>query len=635
MPPFDSPRLIADIGSTFARFALETAPGVFSAQTSLRCADHAEFRAAVRAYLDTLPPGQTVEHAAVAIANPVEGDRVRMTHHPWEFSIETTRQQLQLDTLVVVNDFTALAMSLPRLDARDRRQVGGGQAVPRSVIGLIGAGSGLGVSGLIPAGDSWIAFGSEGGHATFSPQDEREIAVLRHAWKQFKHVSFERLLSGAGLTLMYQALAELAGKRAERLSEHEITRRAVAGIDPVCGETLELFCALLGTSAANLAVTLGASGGIYVGGAIVAQLGNYFDRSPFRARFEAKGRFSRYLSAIPTFVITAEQSTFTGASTLLDAQLRALQAAPGSAILSQIRRACGELSPAELRVAEQVLQHPRTVLNQPIVEIARAAQVSQPTVIRFCRSLGCEGLSDFKLRLASGLTGTVPITHVQVTDADGVVELGTKVLGNTASAILQVRSQLNREMINRAVDLLARANRVEFFAAGQNSGVALDAQFKFLRFGIPSAAHTDPRLQTLAVNVLKPGDVAVIISSGGRLPELLEVADAAEARGAAVVAITASQSPLARKADTVLAVEHVEDSATQVPMVSRILQLLMIDILTVGVALRRPAQGHTDATGEPGAPAARTPATSTSEALPPIPGVSTASPLARMTLHSR
>ena len=116
----------------------------------------------MRAYLDPLPPGQNLKPAAVAIANPVEGDRVRMTHYHREFSIEATRQQLQLDTLVVVNDFTALAMALPQLDARDLRQVGGGQAVPRSVIGLIGAGTGLGVSGLIPAGDSWPACAQNG-----------------------------------------------------------------------------------------------------------------------------------------------------------------------------------------------------------------------------------------------------------------------------------------------------------------------------------------------------------------------------------------------------------------------------------------------------------------------------------------
>ena len=291
MAQFDSPRLIADIGSTYARFALETAPGVFSAAASLPCEAHADFPAAVRAYLASLPAGQRVEHAAVAIANPVEGDRMRMTNYRWEFSIEQARQQLGLDTLLVVNDFTALAMSLPRLAAKDLRQVGSGQAVKKSVLGLLGAGTGLGVSGLIPAGDSWVSLGSEGGHASFSPRDERELAVLRFAWRQFEHVSFERLLSGAGLALMYQALAERAGQQADALSAPEITRRALANSDAVCSETLDVFCAVLGTAAANLAVTLGASGGIYVGGAIVPRLGRHFDRSPFRARFEDKGRF--------------------------------------------------------------------------------------------------------------------------------------------------------------------------------------------------------------------------------------------------------------------------------------------------------------------------------------------------------
>lgn len=135
MATFDSPRLIADIGGTFARFALETAPGEFMRQASLRCADHADFHAAVRAYLDTLPLDLHVSHAAVAIANPVEGDQVRMTNYHWEFSIEAMRQRLGFDTLLVVNDFTALAMSLPRLPAGGARQVGGGQAKPRSVIG--------------------------------------------------------------------------------------------------------------------------------------------------------------------------------------------------------------------------------------------------------------------------------------------------------------------------------------------------------------------------------------------------------------------------------------------------------------------------------------------------------------------
>jgi glucokinase len=291
-------------------------------------------------------------------------------------------------------------------------------------------------------------------------------------------------------------------------------------------------------------------------------------------------------------------------------------------------------------VAEYILAHPRAALNDPIAEIAKAAQVSQPTVIRFCRSLGCEGLSDFKLRLASGLTGTVPVTHTQVTHDDSMLELGAKVLGNTASAILQVRSQLNREMIDRAIELLIRADRVEFFAVGHYGVVAQDAQFKFLRFGVSSGAYSDTRLQLLAASVLKPRDVAVIISSGGRMPELLEVAEKARERGALIIAITASQSPLARMADASLIVDHVEDISTHLPMISRILHLLVIDILAVGVAMRRnPASANplTAQADERLDESSQTPPNAgiKKEARTAGPGVSLSSPLARLTSHSR
>ncbi len=638
MPRFDSPRLLADIGGTYARFALELGPGEFTQMVSLRCADHADFRAAVSAYLAGLKwaegGAQQIAHAAVAIANPVEGDQVRMTNYHWQFSIDEMRQRLGLDTLVVVNDFTALAMALPRLADVDVRQVGGGQARRPSVIGLLGAGTGLGVSGLIPAGEGWIALGTEGGHVNFGPRDAREMDILKFAWKTLDHVSYERLISGPGLELIYKALADRNGVAdAPALQAPAITQKALDDGDALCVETLEVFCGLLGTAAANLAVTLGSLGGIYIGGGIVPRLGEWFDRSPFRARFEDKGRFHDYVAAIPTFVITAEHATFKGASAILENQLRHLQASPGSAILGQIRRARSELSPAELRVADLVLAQPRSVLNDPIAEIARAAGVSQPTVIRFCRSLGCEGLSDFKLRLASGLTGTVPVTHTQVNTNDSMLELGAKVLGNTASAILQVRSHLNRDTIDRATEMLLAAGRIEFFALGHYSVVAQDAQFKFLRFGMPCGAYTDPRLQLLAADVLREGDVAVVISSGGRLPELLAVVEKAQERGAKVVAITASQSPLAKKADVTLIVDHVEDIETHLPMVSRILHLLVIDILAVGVAMRRSpgsiaalAGGEVD-DAEGGKPARG--------AATVAPGVSAASPLARLTSHSR
>jgi glucokinase len=626
---FDSPRLLADIGGTYARFTLETAPGVFEQSATLRCADHEDFHAAVRTYLDSLPAGPVV-HAGVAIANPVEGDEVRMTNYHWQFSIEAMRERLGLDTLVLVNDFTALAMALPRLDGTDRRQVGGGQAREHSVIGILGSGSGLGVSGLIPADDGWIALGTEGGHSSFSPRDERELAILHHAWKHLPHVSFERLLSGPGLELIYRALAERAGVRAAQgLSAPEITRRALTAADPVCVETVDAFCAMLGTAAANLAVTLGALGGIYIGGGIVPRLGETFDRSRFRQRFEDKGRFSAYLAQIPTWIITAENATFQGVAAILAAQLRNLFGTSASAILGQIQRVRSSLSPAERRVADHVLAHPRSVLNDPVAEIARAAQVSQPTVIRFCRTLGCEGLSDFKLRLASGLTGTVPVTHTQVTRDDSVLELGTKVLGNTASAVLQVRDHLNRDSLDRAISLITAARRVDCFAVGYYAAVAQDAQHKFLRLGLPSGVYTEERVQAMAARVLGPGDVAFIVSAGGRKEELLAVADMARQRGAAVVTITASQSPLARKADVVLAVDHSEDVELHLPMVSRILHLLMVDIVSVGVAMQRhetlPLEGG-DAVDEPEAvPRARTVA----------PGVSAAAPLARLTSHSR
>ena len=638
MTPFETPRLLADIGGTYARFTVETAPGLFTHTASLRCAEHADFAAAVSAYLHGLPSGELapIEHAAIAIANPVDGDEVRMTNYHWRFSIEQMRQKLALGSLVVVNDFTALAMALPRLGNHQRRQVGGGKARERSVLGLLGAGSGLGVSGLIPAAEGYIALGTEGGHSSFAPRDEREQAILQFGQRRYPHLSFERLLSGPGIELIHAALREHAGLPPEPLPAPQITRRALNGSCAHCAATLETFCAVLGTAASNLAVTLGALSGVYIGGGIVPRLGTYFDRSPFRQRFEDKGRFSDYLQRIPTYVITAENATFMGASAILAAQLRSRSDDQGSALLGHIQRARETLSPAERRVADHVLAHPRAALGDPIAEIARASQVSQPTVIRFCRSLGCEGLSDFKLRLASGLSATVPLTHTQVTGDDSTLELGVKVLGNTASAILQVREQLNREALARAIELLAGAQRVDFFAVGHYGVVANDAQFKFLRFGVPSSSYTDPRLQLLAANVLRATDVVVIISSSGKIDPLLAVADMAHERGAAVVAITASQSPLARKADVALIVDHVEDVSSQLPMISRILHLLVIDILTVGLAMRLganhlPALSQDTAAGLDEARPEPAPAAAQSAGL----GISAAGALARLTSHSR
>lgn len=319
-------RLLADVGGTNARFALETGPGAVGLIEVLPCAGYATLADALRAYL-ALPHvaaslGQPVRHAAIAIANPVAGDAVQMTNHHWSFSIEAMRRECGFDTFIVVNDFAALARALPHLAAHDKRKVGGGEALAGWPLGLLGAGTGLGVSGLVPAGAGWTALQSEGGHVTFAPANETEVAILRFAWREFGHVSAERLLSGTGLELVYRALADRAG-RADALPAPEITRRALAAECALCGEAIDTFCAMLGTVAGNLAVTLGARGGIYIGGGIVPRLGARFDASPFRARFEDKGRFAGYLAQVPTWVITAQYPAFTGVSAILAERLGA------------------------------------------------------------------------------------------------------------------------------------------------------------------------------------------------------------------------------------------------------------------------------------------------------------------------
>jgi glucokinase len=338
LPPsvsFDGPRLLADIGGTNARFALEVAPGSIGFVAVLPCAQYASLELALRAYLcmpdvASMLVGSTglgIRHAAIAIANPVVGDMVRMTNHHWEFSIAALQQACGFVTLVVVNDFSALAYSLPQLAAHQKEQIGGGEARPGTPLGLLGAGTGLGVSGLIPCGDSWTALRSEGGHVTFSPANATEIAILEFAWRRFEHVSAERLLSGVGIELIYSALAGHMGWPDEQLTAPAIVERALAGQSELCDLVVETFCGMLGTVAGNLAITLGAQGGIYIGGGIVPRLGQRFAASCFRRRFEAKGRFVNYLAQVPTWVITAEYPAFLGVSALLAEKL-AQSAAP-------------------------------------------------------------------------------------------------------------------------------------------------------------------------------------------------------------------------------------------------------------------------------------------------------------------
>jgi glucokinase len=584
----DGPRLLADIGGTNARFALETGPGEITQVLVYPCADYPGVAEVIKKYLKDSKIGR-VNHAAIAIANPVDGDQVSMTNHDWTFSIEATRRQLGFDTLLVVNDFTALAMALPGLTDSQRVQVGGGTRRQNSVIGLLGPGTGMGVSGLIPADDRWIALGSEGGHATFAPVDEREDLVLQYARKKWPHVSFERVAAGPGIEVIYRALAARDKKRVPATLEvSEIVKKGLDG-DPLAAETIDVFCGILGTFAGNIAVTLGALGGIYIGGGVVPRLGDMFARSSFRQRFEAKGRFEAYLKNVPTYVITAEYPAFLGVSAILAEQLSNRAGGSSSAVFERIRQMRDALTPAERRVADLALNHPRSIINDPIVDIARKADVSQPTVIRFCRSLGCQGLSDFKLKLATGLTGTIPVSHSQVHLGDTATDFGAKVLDNTVSAILQLREHLNFEHVEAAIDLLNGARRIEFYGLGNSNIVAQDAHYKFFRFGIPTIAYGDLYMQAASAALLGKGDVIVAVSKSGRAPELLRVLEVAMQAGAKVIAITSSNTPLAKRATVALETDHIEIRESQLSMISRILHLLMIDILAVGVAIRRAA----------------------------------------------
>jgi glucokinase len=315
-------RLLADIGGTNARFAWQAQPGAaIEDVATLPCAAYASLDDALQDILQRL--GRPAPHrCGIAIANPVLGDQVRMTNHHWAFSIAAVRTRFGFERLKVLNDFTALALALPDLKPGELRRLGGGEAQPGAAIGLIGPGTGLGVSGLLPDGrGGHVAVAGEGGHVTLPACTPREREVLAQLAARHGHVSAERAVCGQGLVDLHAVLAAIDApdEPPPALTAADITAAALAYGDARCVEALNLFCAFLGTAAGNLALTLGARGGVYLGGGIVPRLGRFLDGSPFRDRFEAKGRFKDYLAVIPVFVIESHQSpALRGAARALD-----------------------------------------------------------------------------------------------------------------------------------------------------------------------------------------------------------------------------------------------------------------------------------------------------------------------------
>jgi len=309
--------LIGDIGATNARFALVHPNGSTTPARIYALNDDPSVSDAIEKYLaEELPPAKP-RQAVLAVASPITGDQVTLTNHAWTFSIEGLRRHIGLERLRVINDFAANALAIPHLGESDRIQIGVGTPVSDAPIALIGPGTGLGVSALVPTAAGAVPIPGEGGHTTMPPANAQESAVLDIMRKRYDHVSAERVLSGPGLVNLYNTLCELSAVPAAAFAPAQITSRRIWDEDPRAREATAMFCAMLGTVAGNLALTLGARGGIYIAGGIVPKLDRFFAQSEFRARFESKGRLRGYLATIPTYVIIRPLPALLGTTSLL------------------------------------------------------------------------------------------------------------------------------------------------------------------------------------------------------------------------------------------------------------------------------------------------------------------------------
>ncbi|HEY6513955.1 MAG TPA: glucokinase [Burkholderiaceae bacterium] len=315
----DYPWLLADIGGTNARFGLVHADGAALVDVvSFTCGDHESPQAAAGLYLEQLTrrDGKAVrpQSVALALATPIDGDTVKMTNSAWIVSRAELANALGARRVLLLNDFEALALALPQLGDEQTWWLGAARANRRWPMAVIGPGTGLGVSSCVLLNGGWIALPAEGGHVTAAAADDFEGEVLRVLRAELGHVSAEHLLSGIGLPRLYRAVCTVRGAPCQPLDAEAITRAARERNDADCLAALDTFCAMLGTFAGNVALTVGARGGVFVAGGIVPKLGEFFFASRFRERFEAKGRFAAYMARIATGLITAPHAALTGAA---------------------------------------------------------------------------------------------------------------------------------------------------------------------------------------------------------------------------------------------------------------------------------------------------------------------------------
>lgn len=314
--------LVADIGGTHARIGLVTDEGneVYGIE-QFSNKEFASLEEVIRHYLSLSQCAMPPKKACFAVASPVLGDDIRFTNNSWSFNIPALKAQLAFDYLHVMNDFEAIARSLPFLCRKDLAVVAEGRGAPVSAqtMAVLGPGTGLGMSAAIPDGKGgYVPLPSEGGHAAFAPQDERERWIHDFIKGEQGFVCIEDVVSGQGLENIYRALATRDQRGECRLSAKTISDRALIEQDPLALESLSSFCSILGTVSGDLALTTGARGGVYLAGGILPRFLEFLDRSPFRRRFEAKGRYASYVSLIPTYVIIGTQPGLIGAASLFD-----------------------------------------------------------------------------------------------------------------------------------------------------------------------------------------------------------------------------------------------------------------------------------------------------------------------------
>jgi glucokinase len=312
-----TPCLVADIGGTYARFAIAQ-QGVLHEIRRISVVHCQSAEDAIGAYLDSVALEALVERAAIAMAGPILDGHCRLTNWGWEIDSETLARRFGLQSVTLINDFAALAWALPRLEPTALRQVGHGSAVENAPVAVLGPGTGMGLAFVVPTSGGRHVVETEGGHAILPMHAPSADAVLCDLRGRFDHLSIERVLSGKGLVTLYEATARVAGARVPKREAHEIVQQALAGECETGVAALRLFCSLLGSVAGNVALTIGARGGVYIGGGIVPRFVDFLEKSDFRERFDGKGKMRPYLERIPAFVIMHPYPALVGLAAMIE-----------------------------------------------------------------------------------------------------------------------------------------------------------------------------------------------------------------------------------------------------------------------------------------------------------------------------